>query len=233
MLNTQSDSGESINLHSHGSYGASNLNEIYYFSLSSDANGTNPYGCLDTACSPYAYGHNLVYCAGTLCTLFGHNYGSTSITADPGNILANPQFTNYSSNDFSLQSGSPALNAGTYLTSVSSSDSGTGTSLIVDDASYFQAGSPLVGVQSDCIAVSTTTSHVCVTSINYSTNTLTLANSITRSPGNPVWLYSGSNGNQVLSGSAPNIGAPPSTSQSAGNGSGSPGAPVGLISSAQ
>ena len=62
--------------------------------------------------------------------------------ADPGNQNANPLFVNYvsagkQSNDYHLQSGSPAIAAGTNLTTVAAGDSGSGTSLVVTDAAYF------------------------------------------------------------------------------------------------
>jgi hypothetical protein len=116
---------------------------------------------------------------------------------------------NYSSGNFNLAAGSPALNAGTHLTTVAAGDSGSGTSLVVTDAAFFQDGLGLnaAGVQADCIAVGTASNHVCVTAVNYSTNTLTLASSISRSSGQGVYLYSKSDGTQVLTGSAPNIGA--------------------------
>ena len=90
---------------------------------------------------------------------------------------------------------------------MASGDSGSGTSLIVNDAGFFQDGYGITGINSDCIAVTTVTNHVCITAVNYQTNTLTLASSITRSKGDPVWLYSDSTGRQVLFGNAPNIGA--------------------------
>jgi hypothetical protein len=137
---------------------------------------------------------------------------------DSGNVYADPLFVN-PNGDWSLQQGSPALNAGTYLTTVASNDSGSGTSLIVNDVGYFQAfGIP--GVTADCIAVTSTTNHVCITAVNYQTNTLTLASSITRTQGDSVWLYSDSTGRQVLFGTAPNIGAT--------FGPSSPAAPTGL-----
>jgi len=46
-----------------------------------------------------------------------------------------------------------------------------------------------------------------IASINYSTNTITLANAISRSDGNSVWLYKKSDGVRVLYGSAPDAGA--------------------------
>ena len=75
----------------------------------------------------------------------------------------------------------------------------------------------------DCIAVTTVGSHVCITAVNYATNTLTLASSIARSAGDQIWLYSKSDGVQVLTGSAPDMGALPY-----GVGSTPPAAPTGL-----
>ncbi len=116
-------------------------------------------------------------------------------------------FVNYAGNNFQLSTGSPAIGAGMYLTTVASGDSGSGTSLVVNDASFFQDGYGLQGVNADCIAVTRVTNHICITAVNYQTNTLILASSITRSQGDPVWLYSDSTGRQVLFGNAPNIGA--------------------------
>jgi hypothetical protein len=187
-------------------------NQIYYYTQSS-INDFNPYACNNTDCS---FGSNLYWCTGTCTNIHAHTYGSGSFLSDSGNKNADPKFVNYvsagnASNDYHLQAGSPAIAAGTYLTTVASGDSGSGTSLVVNDASYFQDGYGLTNaystVSGDCIAVTTVSTHVCVTAINYSTNTLTLAGSITRSPGDSVWLYSKSDGVQVLIGSAPNIGA--------------------------
>src|SRR5262249_10115137 len=106
-----------------------------------------------------------------------------------------------------LAAGSPAIGTGTFLTTVAATDSGSGASLVVKDATFFQDGSAISGVRADCIAIGTATNRACITSVNNQTNTLTLANSITRSAGDPVWLYSDSAGRTVLIGSAPNIGA--------------------------
>jgi hypothetical protein len=120
------------------------------------------------------------------------------LNRDPLFVSGNP--------DFVLQSHSPGLNAGGPLTTVASGDSGSGNALIVMDAHFFQDG--WAGVNADCIAVGTVTNHVCISSINYQTNTITLASSITRSAGYPVWLYSDSTMGRVLFGGAPNIGTP-------------------------
>jgi len=61
----------------------------------------------------------------------------------------------------------------------------------------------------DCIALGTVSNTACITSINYSTNPITLGSTISRSPGNPVWLYKKSDGTQVLYGTRPDIGALP------------------------
>src|SRR5262249_54815840 len=135
------------------------------------------------------------------------------------------------SNDYHLQAGSPAIAAGTYLTTVASADSGSGTSLVVNDAWYFQDGyglsNPYSTVNGDCIAVGTASNHVCVTTVNYATNTLTLASPISRSDGQGVYLYKKSDGLLVLTGSAPDMGAYPYGSGGGGGGN-LPAPPSGL-----
>jgi hypothetical protein len=170
------------------------------------------------------WGYNLAFCAASSsgdCNLLGHSESGTFKGDATGNLYGctgcspvnNPLFVNYSTNNFNLQTGSAAIAAGTYLTTVASGDSGSGTSLVVNDAAPFQDGyglqNPYSTVQSDCIAVGTASNHVCITAVNYSTNTLTLASSISRSSGQGVYLYSKSDGVQVLTGSAPDMGAFP------------------------
>jgi hypothetical protein len=120
----------------------------------------------------------------------------------------NPLFANYPT-DATLQATSPAINAGVALTDVSSADSGSGTSLVVNDARYFQPG--WAGTQGDWIRVGTSTT-VQIASVNYATNTLTLATAIARSPGTAVYLYKNSAGTVVLLGSLPTVGAAPFSS---------------------
>jgi hypothetical protein len=198
-----------------GAPSASELNNLFYYSRSTGGvtAGWGPYSTGNV--STDVYGYNLVWCP-SCATIYSHLYGSGSWTSDPGNKKANPLFVNYVSpgslsNDYHLQAGSPASAAGTSLTTVAAGDSGSGTSLVVNDASYFQDGYGLSNANStvygDCIAVGTASNHVCVTSVNYSTNTLTLASSISRSAGQGVYLYGKSDGVQVLTGTAPDIGA--------------------------
>jgi len=203
------------------------LNSIWF--ESQNFSNWNPYACSGCA----NYGHSLYWCSKGCTTVFGHLYGLLSFLGDPGNKNADPLFVNYispgnASNNYHLQAGSPAIAAGTYLTTVAAGDSGSGTSLVVSDATYFQDGYGLSNANStvngDCIAVGTPSNHVCVTTVNYTTNTLTLASSISRSAGQGVYLYSKSDGVQVLTGSAPDMGAYPY----AGSSTGSPAAPSNL-----
>jgi len=136
-----------------------------------------------------------------------------------GNTLGNPLFVSASTTLFdpydatqpnlNLQSTSPAIDQGGALTTVAAADPGSGTSLVLADSLYFQDGSyaPPGTVQADWIAVGTVGNIVQISSINHSTNTITLANSISRKSGDPVWLYKKSDGVRVLYGSAPDAGA--------------------------
>lgn len=199
------------------------LNQLYYYNIAYTS--INPYACGNS--SGCNFGHSLAYCPAGCTTLFGHVYQSGLWSSDPGNLTSDPKFANYvsagsTSNDFHLKAGSPALTGGTFLTAVAAGDSGSGTTLVLTDGTYFQDGygltNPYTTVQGDCISVTTVGNHVCVTAVNYSTNTLTLASPITRSVGDSVWLYSKSDGVVVLTGSTPFIGA---LGQSASGGGGS------------
>ena len=116
-----------------------------------------------------------------------------------------PNFANYPT-DGTLQAGSPAIRGGVALTNVASGDSGDGTTLIVNDAHLFQSG--WAGTQADWMRVGSTT-IVQIASIDYTTNTITLASPISRSIGDPVYLYKDSSGRVVLMGMAPDVGAYP------------------------
>jgi hypothetical protein len=113
-----------------------------------------------------------------------------------------------------LQGASGVINGGTYLTQTSGSGSNS-TTLIVGDALYFQDatwGSSLthgVTLFPDWIAVGNVSNIVQISSINYNTNTITLATPISWNNNDPVWLYKDSNGNRVLYGTAADLGAHP------------------------
>ncbi len=190
---------------SHNSTHGAEINDLFYYPQA--MSDFNPYATDASTVGTFAVSNNLAYCTAFPCNLHGKTYGSGSFTSDPGNIQANPQFVNYAGNDFRLANGSPALNGGTYLATVAAGDIGSGTSLVVNDASFFQDGSGIAGVNADCISVRTVGTHACIMAVNYSTNTLTMASGFTRSAGDHVWLYSDSTGRQVLIGGAPNMGA--------------------------
>jgi hypothetical protein len=127
-------------------------------------------------------------------------------TGAPGMIVGqNPNFVSIGAYNFNLTSNSLALNAGTNLTTVASTDTGSGTLLILNDAGFFQDGYGIRDVNSDCIAITTVSNVVCIAAggINYQTNTITLASPVTRHAGDPVWLAKDSTGSEV----APNIGS--------------------------
>jgi len=111
--------------------------------------------------------------------------------------------------NFTLLSTSPAIDAGGALTTVAVADTGSGTSLVVTDASYFQDGTwaRSGSIDPDWIAIGMVSNAVEISSINYSTNTITLSNPISRKDGDPVWLYKKSDGVRVLYGAAPDAGA--------------------------
>ena len=135
----------------------------------------------------------------------------------------NPSFVNTDLSDkfslilpnLTLQSGSPAINKGRALTTVKSPDAGSGTALYVADAGFFQNGTwaPPGQLNADWIAIKTVGNTVQVSAVDYSTNIITLANTITRSVGDSVWIYKNSSGAIVLRGVAPDIGAYESNGQ--------------------
>lgn len=115
----------------------------------------------------------------------------------------NPGFTNYPTSA-AIGSTSPARDAGVALTTVAAADSGSGTSLVLTDARYFFDGEGLVNA--DQIRISTGT-YATIASINYATNTITLTAGVSRSDGDPVYLYKKSDGDIVLVGPLPDVGA--------------------------
>lgn len=152
--------------------------------------------------------------SGTLSSSNFEGYGNIvndNSTMSP--LFIDPDISNPFSTtlpDLSLQAGSPDINAGTALTNVAtSSGSGTGTTITVNDAKFFQDGSwcPPGLCQPDWIAVGTVGNVAQISSINYTDNTITLVTPLAYKPGYPVWLYKDSTGQQVLFGSAPDIGA--------------------------
>ncbi|MBW2990494.1 right-handed parallel beta-helix repeat-containing protein [Candidatus Woesearchaeota archaeon] len=114
---------------------------------------------------------------------------------DTHSINENPLFENPGSGNFNLQSNSPCIDKGTFLTTVTSS-SGSGTSLQVEDARYFTDGMGII--EGDLIKVGTNPLNR-ITDVDYSTNTITLEQSITWNNGDAVTY--------PYYGTAPDIGA--------------------------
>ena len=128
--------------------------------------------------------------------------------AKPNVYSASPGFVNYAGDDYRLAVGSFAIDTGSELTRVTTTMTGPGTSLVVDDPYFFQNGRGIPGVAADWIAVGTVTNVAQISTINYSTKTITLATAINnRTAGAKVWLYKKSDGQQVLVGAGPDIGA--------------------------
>jgi len=111
--------------------------------------------------------------------------------------------------DLSWNPASGAKDNGVGLTATN----GTGTdstALVVDNAMFFQDGSwgsSLSTVEADWIAVGTVDNVAQISSIDYATNTITLATALTWTDGQDVWLYKDSSANRTLYGSAPDQGS--------------------------
>jgi hypothetical protein len=114
---------------------------------------------------------------------------------DAHSINSDPLFTNIGDFDLTLQADSPAIDAGDFLTTTTSSASGT--VIPVADARYFHDGYGISGVSGDTIMVGNNT--VTVTDVNYSTNTITVNRIISWNNGDGV--------SYEFAGSAPDIGA--------------------------
>jgi hypothetical protein len=114
--------------------------------------------------------------------------------------------------DLRLKPNSPAIDGGTHLTLTNGAGHNS-TTLIVDDAMYFQDGSwgsdlaRGITLFPDWIAIGSLDNVVEIASIDYSTNTITLKSPMSWNDRDKVWLYKKSDGARVLYGSAPDYGA--------------------------
>jgi hypothetical protein len=108
-----------------------------------------------------------------------------------------PGFVNETLNDFRLAVGSRMIDAGGPLTTATAA--GSGTSLRVEDASYFYDGYTIPGEVGDSIQIIGQPATAVVVAINYATNTLTLDSSLTWAAGAGVALRH--------SGARPDLGA--------------------------
>ena len=109
---------------------------------------------------------------------------------DANSVTGDPLFTSPATNDLTLGGGSPAIDVGTFLTQTNGSGSSSVT-LIVDDARWFSDGMNIEGLVADNIEVGSNPSTA-ISSINYATDTITLASPISWSDGEGVsYIYNG------------------------------------------
>ncbi len=112
------------------------------------------------------------------------------------NLQANPLFVNEENRDFRLRESSPMIDAGTFLTRTSSSET-VSTSMKVDDAAWFIDGFGIV--PGDSIQLEGQSTSVSIVSIDYATNTLTLDQALSWDAGTGVSMK--------YHGKAPDLGA--------------------------
>jgi len=107
----------------------------------------------------------------------------------------NPQFVSEAGRNLRLQEGSQMIDNGDWLTTTTSS--GSGTNIPVQDARYFMDGWGLI--EGDEIQLESQTTTARITNVDYNNNILTVNTSLTWSAGQGVSL--------VYEGSGPDIGA--------------------------
>ena len=91
-----------------------------------------------------------------------------------GNIYVDPKYTNADARDFTLQSDSQMINAGTYLTLTANSGGGGTKVIAVDDATYFFDGWGITGETADTLYIASSTPiTVLIDSISGNNITLT------------------------------------------------------------
>jgi len=119
---------------------------------------------------------------------------STIQPSDPTHFAGNLQIDPKLDSTHQLMAGSPCIDAGAFLTTVTSA-TGSGTSFTVADAGFFTDGFGIV--TGDTIRVGNL--EATISSINYTSNTITLKTAISWTKGANVSLQ--------YSGSRPDIGA--------------------------
>lgn len=114
---------------------------------------------------------------------------NTQASSDPG-------FVDAPNGDFSLVNNSNQIDAGVFVASAVST--GSGTTLVVDDASWFYDGYGISGEAGDIIRIEGRAETARIVAINYNTNTLTLNASLSWSTGDGVHTN--------FAGNAPDVG---------------------------
>ncbi|MBL3599524.1 MAG: right-handed parallel beta-helix repeat-containing protein [gamma proteobacterium endosymbiont of Lamellibrachia anaximandri] len=113
------------------------------------------------------------------------------------NLEQDPQFVDEVNRDFTLESTSPMIDAGRFLTTTVGS--GSGTTLVVDDAGYFYDGFGIDGEAGDEIQLQGSSETAIIVGINYASHTITLDRTLTWNAGQGVALK--------YNGAAPDMGA--------------------------
>jgi hypothetical protein len=144
---------------------------------------------------------------------FGSNISIASFNSQISKVFfntleVNPQFVNAASFDFHLQSNSPLIDAGDFLTKTVEAKTDS-TTMQIEDAAYFYDGYGIAGEQGDIIQLQGGTTTARITAINYATHTLTLDRPLSWSAGQGVTLR--------FAGNAPDIGTFETTPSMAGS----------------
>ena len=113
-------------------------------------------------------------------------------------ISGTPNPMNKNQFNFTLQASSPCIDAGGALTTITSA-SGSGTVFTVADAGYFMDGWGIPGVEGDQIQILGTSQKARITNVNYDTNTITVATTLSWIKGQGIVL--------AYLGAAPDLGA--------------------------
>jgi hypothetical protein len=131
---------------------------------------------------------------------FANNWNGDA-QGDPLFVNASASFNdpmNYLLPDLRLQHASPCKNSGTYLTPITSA-TGSGTTFVVADAGYFIDGWGITGVSGDTVQLFGTSQRARITGINYTTNTITVDQTLSWTQGQGLSL--------PYEGTAPDAGA--------------------------
>ncbi|MDT8302832.1 MAG: putative Ig domain-containing protein [Sedimentisphaerales bacterium] len=127
------------------------------------------------------------------------NFYNTNHTNWSGNVQQDPLYVNAANNDFHLQAGSSMIDAGEFLTSITS-PSGSGSQITVEDAGYFYDGYDIIGEQGDLIKLeSGQTARIIDIDYSIGNNIITLDHQVSWSNGEKISL--------IYFGAAPDIGA--------------------------
>lgn len=120
----------------------------------------------------------------------------TTYSQDANGSFADPGLIDPANENFNLQTGSNSIDAGTWLTTITSV-TGSGTAFVVADPKWFHDG---VGLTTgSVIQLEGDSSSVTVTDVNYGTSTITVGSSVSWTQGDGVAF--------AFSGSAPDVGA--------------------------